>query len=78
MLLAQRIPCDNDNIIIKILNKPYQNMKMLERDMKEHPENFNEDCEYCLIDPRPFVKLSYEKKPVISFVNDEGEQENEC
>ena len=65
MLLVQRIPDESSAMILRVVGQFYKNMKALEQDMKEHPANFNEDHEYSLIDPRPLVKVTWEKKATI-------------
>ncbi len=69
MLLVQRVIDDSSEVSLMILNKVFPNMKALEKAMKEHPENFNENYEYSLVDPRPFVKVTYAKFPILETTN---------
>ncbi len=64
MLLAQRL-VECEDMTLKVLGKVYKNMKALEADMKTHPQNFNEDYEYSLIEPRPFMKVTWEQKAIV-------------
>ena len=79
MLLAQRIYYDmtdngetkklERNVLLKITDKVYKNMKVLIKDMNKHPQNFNEEAEYTLIEPRSFVKVTYPKLVKIEIVD---------
>ena len=69
MLLVQKVNDDSSEISLIILHRVFPNMKALEKNMKEHPENFNEDYEYSLVDPRPFVKVTYAKFPILETTN---------
>ncbi len=73
MLLVQRIfdtSCDiTPPKTLKVLGTFYKNMRALEADMKTNPQDFNDDCEYSLIEPRPFVTLTWEKKATVTSQN---------
>ncbi len=62
MLLCQRIIDGNADVTLKILGKVFKNMKALERDMQTNPKNFNENYEYSLIEPKPFLIVKYTRK----------------
>ena len=65
MYLAQRITQEDlggtDCFYIRVLNCNYPNMVALKKDMRKHPEKFNEGEEYGLWEPKPFLKCETQK-----------------
>ncbi len=59
MLLVQKLEATNSEVInVGITNRKFLNMIALKKDMHEHPERYNVNMEYSLIEVRPFLKVT--------------------
>ena len=58
MLLVQKLPETSDVLHLALVGKVFKSMTALKSDMRNHPEKYNKDMEYSLIEPRPFLKVT--------------------
>ena len=68
MYVVQRIP-ERAGLEMKVLGRLYKTHKALVKDMREHPERFNENAEYNTIKMGEWMKVSYVKKAKVETVN---------
>ncbi len=73
MLVVQKIVDDSNDLKLKVVNnKVFQNHKALIKDMKDHPAQYNEGCEYTTIELGKFLKVTYPKIAVVETVEEES------
>ncbi len=60
MLLVQKIPNENSDAVITlaVTNRAFPSMAALQTHMRKHPEMYNADAEYTLMEVKQFLKVT--------------------